>query len=85
MIINYQELSSDALRGIAEQFILAQLSEVEEQPRLDEWVEQVINKVKSGDLVVEYSLANESVVLKNPAEIKLTELNSTEHNFTQMD
>jgi len=85
MIINYQELSTGALKGIAEQFILAQLSEVEEQPKLDEWVEQVINKVKSGDLVVEYSLANESVVLKNPAEIKLTELNSNELNSIEMD
>ncbi len=63
MLINYLELSEQALNGIVEQYILTQLSDVEIQIPLIEWREQVLQQVKRQELLVEYSEANDSVYL----------------------
>ena len=73
MIIDYQDLTPEALKGVAEQFIISQLSETEEQPQMSDWISRVIDKIKMGELVIEFSLADESITLKNPSEIQTTE------------
>ncbi len=64
MLISYETLSVDALRGIAEQYVLSQLSDLDSEPNTQEWVDKAIEMVKSGELVIEFSQADESVTLK---------------------
>lgn len=69
MLIDFQQLSQLALRGIAEQFVLSQLSDTESAPDMDLWVQQAIEMVKRGELVVEFSQVDESVTLKRVEDI----------------
>ena len=69
MLIDYTTLTDDAIKGIAEQFVISQLSETEDQFNVATWVEQAINSVKSGELLIEYSEVDESVALKHKAEV----------------
>lgn len=73
MIIDYKALSADALTGLSREYVISHLSEVEESIELETWVQRVINKVKSGELVVEYSQVDESVSLKNISDIEIQE------------
>ncbi|MET1253669.1 YheU family protein [Aliikangiella maris] len=69
MLIEYQQLSTDALYGIAKQYVEVNLSDVDTDIQLEDWIQQVINLVKKGELLIEFSQANESVYLKKPEEI----------------
>lgn len=71
MIIDYNQLSDEALRGIAENYVLTHLSEVEQQPAFKTWVEKVLDMIKSGELVVEFSQIDHSVSLKSSDDIRL--------------
>ena len=73
MIIDYKVLSEDALNGVAKEFVISQINEVEELPEMDEWVNQVIHKVRTGELLIEFSEVDESVTLKHKSDIKLFE------------
>lgn len=73
MIINHKELSDQALKGIAEAYVAAHLSDVDDQLKFSDWVEEVMRKVQKGELLVEYSEVDESVTLKSPEEVELTE------------
>jgi len=69
MIIEYQQLSEAALKGVAEQFVIAQLNELDSEPDVELWVDKVIQQVKAGELLVEFSQVNESVTLKSRDQI----------------
>jgi len=69
MIIEYQQLSESALRGVAEQFVIAQLNEMDSEPAVELWVDKVIQQVKAGELLVEFSQVNDSVTLKSRDQI----------------
>jgi len=76
LIVEYQTLSLEALSGIAQQFVLSQLSEVEDEIKMTDWISQAIDKVKSGELLVEYSEIDNTVTLKHHSEINMmSELN----------
>ena len=74
MLIDYKTLSDEALRGICEQYVITHLSETEQDPEYPQWVDGVINKVKSGELLVEYSEVDESVTLKSRDEVVKTQV-----------
>jgi|GEM_PF-2903650 len=69
MLIDHSSLSADALRGIVQQYIYSHISEADPDLDVELWTEQVIGKVKSGELLIEFSEHNESVYLKAPEEI----------------
>ena len=71
MLIDNKTLTDDVIKGIAEQFVISQLSETEDQPNISTWVEQDVSKVKSGELLIEYSEVDESVTLKHKTEINI--------------
>lgn len=73
MIIDYQTLSEYALKGIAEIFVTQHLSEVDGELNFSDWTEDVIRKVKAGELLIEFSQVDESVTLKTPDEIDFSE------------
>ena len=73
MIIAYQDISLDALQNIAKEYVLAHTSEVDDNLKLDEWVEMVIQQVRKEELLIEFSQADESVTLKRPEDISFTE------------
>ncbi|MBL1292266.1 MAG: YheU family protein [Thiotrichales bacterium] len=73
MIIDYKTLSEEALKGIAEAFIVSHVSDGDDQLKFSDWVEEVIKKVKKGELLVEFSEVDESVTLKSPEEVELTD------------
>ncbi|RMH44723.1 MAG: YheU family protein [Gammaproteobacteria bacterium] len=69
MLIDAKLLSEEALRGIAEHYVISQLSETEESPQFDIWVEKTLEAIARGELVVEYSEVNDSVYLKRRDEL----------------
>ncbi len=71
MLIDYKDLSYDALLGIAKEYVISQLSDVEIDIEINAWTQQVINRVISGELVVAYSELEESVSLKDVKDIIL--------------
>lgn len=71
MIIDYKELSDQALKGVAEAYVASHLSDVDDQLKFSDWVEEVIKKVQKGELLVEFSKVDESVTLKSPEEVEL--------------
>lgn len=69
MLIDAKLLSEEALRGIAEQYVLSQISEAEESPQFAIWVAQTLAAIERGELVVEYSEVNDSVYLKRREDL----------------
>ena len=69
MIIEYEQISEAALRGVAEQFVIAQLSDLDSEPTVELWVDKVIQQVKAGELLVEFSQVNDSVTLKSRDQV----------------
>jgi len=70
MIIDYKTLSEEALKGIAEAFIVSHVSDGDDQLKFSDWVEEVIKKVKKGELLIEFSRDDESVTLKSPEDVE---------------
>lgn len=74
MIIPYTDLDSATLNNIIEHFVLREGTDYgETELTIDEKVQQVINQLKSGEVVIVYSELHESVnilpkseVLRNP-------------------
>ncbi|TQV84526.1 YheU family protein [Aliikangiella coralliicola] len=69
MLIDYKTLSDEALKGVCEQYVVTHLSETEQDPKYSGWVDSVIEKVKSGELIIEFSEVDESVTLKSRDEV----------------
>ncbi|WP_444998394.1 YheU family protein [Aliikangiella sp. IMCC44359] len=69
MLIEYKHISDEALLGIAQQYVETHISEVDTDLKVEQWTKQVIEMVKKGELLIEFSEANESVYLKQPDEI----------------
>ena len=72
--VPWQQLSSDALRGIAEEFVNREGTDYGEQEvELSTKVNQVIERLKSGEAVLVYSELHESVDIKRKEEIQTEE------------
>ena len=73
MIIPYQELSSDALNNLIEQFVLREGTEYGEQDiSLTEKVAVVLLQLKQGEALIVYSELHESVDIVPKQSLHLT-------------
>lgn len=73
MLVDYKSISAEALENLCREYVIANLSDVEQEVQLADWVTQTINLVKSGELVIEFSEQDESVSLKNQSDINWDE------------
>ena len=73
MLVDYKDISSEALENLCREYVIANLSEVEQEVQLADWVAKTIELVKSGELVIEFSEQEESVSLKKESEINWEE------------
>jgi len=71
MLISYNDLSQQALYSLAREWVVSNLSETESQPDLLEWTEKTIQKIKKGDLLIEFGEESQTVYLKTKEEINI--------------
>ena len=72
MIIPIDALEPDTLYSLAEAFVLREGTDYgEEEISLDIKVQQVLDRLKSGDAVLVYSELHESVDIKRKEDIQL--------------
>jgi len=64
VLIDYRQLSEEALRGIAQTYVLQHLHTDDGEYDLASWVDQVLQQIRNGQLVVEWSEIHENVTLK---------------------
>jgi uncharacterized protein YheU (UPF0270 family) len=77
MIIPVDALEPDTLYSLAEAFVLREGTDYGEQEvELDVKVQQVLEKLKSGDAVVVYSELHESVDIKRKEDIQPSDVES---------
>ncbi|MEC8374562.1 MAG: YheU family protein [Pseudomonadota bacterium] len=77
MIIPVDALEPDTLFSLAEAFVLREGTDYGEQEvELDVKVQQVLEKLKSGDAVVVYSELHESVDIKRKEDIQPSDMES---------
>lgn len=77
MIIPYEQLSSDALQGLIEEFITRDGTDYgAEEISLTTKVEQVKQLLKRREMVVVFDLADESVSLLSRRDAELIEQNA---------
>ena len=69
MIIDYKDISEDALKAICREYVIANVNEQDSELSVNEWAEKVVMNVKLGELLIEFSEVDESVTLKRPDEI----------------
>lgn len=70
MIIPLDALSPDVLHSIAESFVLREGTDYGEQEvSFDTKVEQVIERLRSGDAVLVYSELHETVDIRKPEDV----------------
>jgi uncharacterized protein YheU (UPF0270 family) len=78
MIIPYEQLSSDALQGLIEEFITREGTDYGlEEVSLNHKVEQVKQLLKRREVVVVFDLTTESVSLLTRRDAELIEQNRT--------
>ncbi|MDH5432753.1 MAG: YheU family protein [Gammaproteobacteria bacterium] len=70
MLIPYQELSEEALKGVAESYVISQLNDIDQNYDVSLWVEKVLKEVYKGELVVTFSQVNQTVSLIAANEIQ---------------
>jgi uncharacterized protein YheU (UPF0270 family) len=73
MLIPFDQLSETALYTLAQEWVVSNLSESEGHPQVAEWTEIAVNKVKNGELIIEYGEASETVYLKSKDQICFNE------------
>lgn len=69
MLISYSDLSNDAVYSLAREWVVSNLSDTESQPNVAEWTEKTIQKIKKGELVIEFGEESQSVYLKTKEDI----------------
>jgi uncharacterized protein len=80
MLVDYQNLSSEALHGLAREFVISQISDHEVDVNLETWIQQTLNQIKQGLLVIEFSQADESVTLKSVDDIVFSDEQQDKNN-----
>ncbi len=69
MLIPYQELSEEAVYSLAKDWVVSNLSDTEYLPDVDVWSKQAVQKIKSGELVIEFGEESQTVYLKSKEDI----------------
>ncbi|WMS86726.1 YheU family protein [Pleionea litopenaei] len=69
MIIPWQELDPDTLDNVIREYVLSKLEDYQmESTQMSEWINQVKSQLRSGEAVIEWSEANESVTIVESAK-----------------
>lgn len=64
MIIPWQELAPETLENLIKEYVLSQLEDYQmESAQMEQWMEQVNRKLRSGEAVIEWSEANETATI----------------------
>lgn len=64
MIVPWQELAPETLQNVIREYVLSKLEDYQmESTQMESWIEQVYQKLKSGEAVVEWSEEHESVTI----------------------
>ncbi len=71
MLIPYQDLSEEAVYSLAREWIIANLADTESEPDTEKWTQLAVEKIKSGELLIEYGEESQSVHLIGKASEKL--------------
>ena len=74
VLIEYSTISTEALIGLAREYVVSNLSDTDSNIELEQWTDKVLKMIKNGELLIEYSQANESVYLKTPEEVAQADL-----------
>jgi len=69
LIIDYKQVSEDALVGICREYIISHINETDSEIELEQWIKQVRQQVVAGELLIEFSEEDESVTLKKLEDI----------------
>ena len=69
MLISYSDLSEDAVYSLAREWVLSNLSDTDSQPNVPEWTDKTIQKIKTGDLLIEFGEESQTVYLKTKQEL----------------
>ncbi len=79
MLIPYDSLSEDALFSVAKEWVISKTVDIEEQPNVEKWTQDVVKKIKVGELLIEFSEENQSVTIKTPEEINFETSEDIDH------
>ena len=79
MLIPYDSLSEDVLFSVAKEWVISKTADIEEQPNVEKWTKDVVQKVKVGELLIEFSEENQSVTIKSPEEIDFESNENIDH------
>lgn len=69
MLISHRDLSDDAVYSLAREWVVSNLSDIDSEPEVANWTEKTIQKIKMGELVIEFGEESQSVYLKTKQEI----------------
>jgi len=73
MLIVPTDLSEQAIESLAKEWVISKLSDTEVIPELDHWTQQTIDKIKSGELLIEFGEESQTVYLKTKDEVNYTD------------
>ena len=79
MLIPYDSLSEDVLFSVAKEWVISKTADIEEQPNVEKWTKDVVQKIKVGELLIEFSEENQSVTIKSPEEIDFESNENIDH------
>jgi len=80
MLIPYQELSEEAVYSLAKDWVVSNLSDTEDLPDVTLWADQTLQKIKSGELVIEFGEESQTVYLKSKDEINFEQTEVRDFN-----
>jgi len=73
MLIVPTDLSEQAIESLAKEWVISKLSDTEVIPELDHWTQQTVDKIKSGELLIEFGEESQTVYLKTKDEVNYTD------------
>lgn len=72
MLILPTDLSEQAIESLAKDWVISKISDTETTPQLDQWTEQTVAKIRSGELLIEFGEESQTVYLKTKDEFEFT-------------
>ena len=71
MLISFQDLTEDAVLALAKDWVISNISDTESFPDVEQWTDKTIQKIKKGDLLIEFGEESQTVTLKTKDELNI--------------